>query len=83
MLTEQAPEDLQVRGVLHPLGEDRLRSDRGLLLRLGERDGRELYGEVGEQDHLLHCQCLRARHVTHDGLVVSGLLCYNHLSIYK
>ena len=65
MLTEQAPEDLQVRGVLHPLGEDRLRSDRGLLLRLGERDGRELYGEVGEQDYLLYCQCVRAGHVIH------------------
>ena len=62
-LAEQAPEDLQVRRLLHSPGEDRLRPDRGLLLLLGQRDGRELHREVGEQDHVLHCQCLRTGNV--------------------
>ena len=63
MFAEQAAEDLQVRGLLHPPGEDRLWADRGLLLLLGRRDGWELHREVGEQDHVLHCQCLRTGHV--------------------
>ena len=63
MLSEQAAEDLQVRGVLRPPGEERLRPHPGLLLLLGQRDGRELHGEVGEQDHVLHSQCLRSGHV--------------------
>ena len=65
MLAQQAAEDLQVRRVLRSPGEERLRPDRGLLLLLGQRDGRELHCEVGEQDHVLHSQCLRTGNVSH------------------
>ena len=63
VLAEQAAEDLQVRRVLHSPGEERLRPHRGLLLPLGQRDGRKLHCEMGEQDHLLHSQCLWTGHV--------------------
>ena len=63
MLTEQATEDLQVRCLLHPPGEDRLRPHPGRLLLLGQPGGRELHSEVGEQNHVLYSQCLRSGHV--------------------
>ena len=39
------------------------RVTHGELLLLGQRYRRELYGSMGEQDHVLHRQHLRARYL--------------------
>lgn len=51
---DQAAEAVQVHCHLYDHAEERRRSAHGQLLLLEQRNGRILYGALGEQDDVLH-----------------------------